>query len=131
RWLTGTILTGLFGATLMGGAVYAALDGEYSFARAPTTAAGTGRDSTDADSQSNVTIKADRIVLQPVNDEPRQVIMVPVTTKLPDGKEEIRTRPFTRVLASLSLSPGDLASSIPAYNPQKLALDAAAPMDNQ
>ena len=57
--------------------------------------------------------------------------MVPVTTKLPDGKEEIRTRPFTRVLASLSLSPGDLASSIPAYNPQKLALDAAAPMDNQ
>ena len=123
RWLTGTILTGLFGATLMGGAVYAALDGEYSFARAPTTAAGTGRDATEADSQSNATIKTDRIVLQAVTDDPRQIIMIPMTNTLPGGKEEIRARPFARVLVSLALTPSDLASSVPAYNPQKLAAD--------
>src|SRR5450631_1464850 len=35
RWLSGTILTGLCGAALMGGAVFAALDGEAHFAANP------------------------------------------------------------------------------------------------
>src|SRR6185295_5262134 len=35
RWYAGTILTGLCGAALMGGAVYAALDGEAYFASMP------------------------------------------------------------------------------------------------
>ena len=38
RWLTGTILTGLTGALLIGAAVYSALDGESNFAEAPTLA---------------------------------------------------------------------------------------------
>src|SRR6266576_5785724 len=35
QWFSGTILTGLCGAALMGGAVFASLDGETSFASAP------------------------------------------------------------------------------------------------
>src|SRR6185437_8473128 len=35
QWFSGTILTGLCGAALMGGAVFAALDGETNFAAAP------------------------------------------------------------------------------------------------
>jgi hypothetical protein len=35
RWLSGTILTGLCGAALMGGAVFAALDGQAHFAANP------------------------------------------------------------------------------------------------
>ena len=35
QWFAGTILTGLCGAALMGGAVYASLDGETNFASAP------------------------------------------------------------------------------------------------
>lgn len=35
RWLAATVLTALSGASLMGGAVYAALDGEYRFASPP------------------------------------------------------------------------------------------------
>src|SRR5262249_57542036 len=35
RWFVGTILTGLCGAALMGGAVYAALDREANFAAIP------------------------------------------------------------------------------------------------
>ena len=35
RWLAGTILTGLSGAALMGGAVFAALDGETHLAATP------------------------------------------------------------------------------------------------
>ena len=38
RWLSGTILTGLCGAALMGGAVFAALDGEAHFAATPERA---------------------------------------------------------------------------------------------
>src|SRR6202012_4552823 len=35
QWFLGTILTGLCGAALMGGAVFASLDGETNFAAAP------------------------------------------------------------------------------------------------
>ena len=35
QWLSGTILTGLCGAALMGGAVFASLDGQTNFASAP------------------------------------------------------------------------------------------------
>src|ERR1700748_40567 len=35
QWFSGTILTGLCGAALMGGAVFAALDGETNFATMP------------------------------------------------------------------------------------------------
>jgi len=35
QWFSGTILTGLFGAALMSGAVFASLDGETNFAAAP------------------------------------------------------------------------------------------------
>jgi len=38
RWLAATVLTALSGASLMGGAVYAALDGEYRFAVVPEMA---------------------------------------------------------------------------------------------
>ncbi len=35
QWFSGTILTGLCGAALMSGAVFAALDGETNFATVP------------------------------------------------------------------------------------------------
>jgi len=35
QWFSGTILTGLCGAALMGGAVFAALDGQTNFATVP------------------------------------------------------------------------------------------------
>src|SRR6266513_2467593 len=35
QWFSGTVLTGLCGAALMGGAVYATLDGEANFAALP------------------------------------------------------------------------------------------------
>ena len=39
QWFSGTILTGLCGAALMGGAVFASLDGETNFATVPDRAA--------------------------------------------------------------------------------------------
>ena len=63
QWFSGTILTGLCGAALMGGAVFAALDGETNFATVPerVEAALRGTLSSIADRVANVTRKADRL----------------------------------------------------------------------
>ncbi|MFP3374314.1 hypothetical protein, partial [Pseudomonas sp. SIMBA_068] len=72
RWLTGTVLTGLCGAGLMGGAVYAALDGEYSVGHAPQIAPTVVRES---EAQTS-TQKTDRILIQTDTMEAHQVIRV-------------------------------------------------------
>ena len=43
QWISGTILTGLCGAALIGGAVFASLDGEMTFAKIPERVEGTLR----------------------------------------------------------------------------------------
>ena len=43
RWLAATVLAAVAGGGLMGGAVYAALDGEYRFAQVPETVRSTLR----------------------------------------------------------------------------------------
>ena len=45
QWFSGTILTGLCGAALIGGAVFASLDGETTFARVPERVEGALRGS--------------------------------------------------------------------------------------
>ncbi|WP_284313898.1 M23 family metallopeptidase [Labrys miyagiensis] len=122
RWLTGTILTGLFGAGLMGGAVYAALDGEYSIASLPQIAPGVARDS---ETQTNTSQKSDRILIQTDTMEAHQVIRISTTTKVGD-KDVIKVKPFARILASLQMASGSLASQVPPYNPQALAADPDA-----
>lgn len=121
RWLTGTVLTGLCGAGLMGGAVYAALDGEYSVGHAPQIAPAVARES---DAQTS-TKKTDRILVQTDTMEAHQVIRVSTTTKVGD-KDVIKVKPFARVLSSLQVASGPLASQVPTYNPQALSADPDA-----
>jgi hypothetical protein len=59
RWYAGTILNGLCGAALMGGAVYVALDGEAFFAAIPEHIE-TLRGSVMGDRQSPTIRKTDR-----------------------------------------------------------------------
>ena len=84
RWLSGTILTGLCGAALMGGAVFAALDGETHFAATPERVepalrAGLGNRTTAR--------KGDRLL--PVDDAEaaRQVIRTTTMTRI--GEREV------------------------------------------
>ncbi|MDQ0390354.1 M23 family metallopeptidase [Labrys monachus] len=122
RWLTGTILTGLFGAGLMGGAVYAALDGEYSAASAPQIAPGIVR---EGESQTNTSQKGDRILIQTDTMEAHQVVRISTTTRVGD-KDVIKVKPFAHVLASLQLASSSLASQVPPYDPQALTADPNA-----
>ena len=129
QWFSGTILTGLCGAALMGGAVFASLDGETNFASAPehVETALRGAISSIGDRLSGIR-KTDRL---PAITEPsvaRQILRLPITTRLRD-RELVRMRPYVRVSGNLSLSVSDLSANIPPFNPQKLLTDAVASAD--
>jgi murein DD-endopeptidase MepM/ murein hydrolase activator NlpD len=126
QWFSGTILTGLCGAALMGGAVFASLDGETNFAAAPERLENTlrGAISSIGDRLSGLR-KTDRL---PALIEPtvaRQILRVPTSTHVRD-RELVRVRPYVRVTGNLSLTVTELSANIPPYNPQKLLADSVA-----
>jgi murein DD-endopeptidase MepM/ murein hydrolase activator NlpD len=125
QWFTGTILTALCGAALMGGAVFTSLDGEANFASLPERvevalrgALGAGAD------RLGVSRKSDRL---PTAEEPtfaRQVIRV--STMMRAGNHEVvRVRPFVRIAGNLSLTVSDLSANIPAFDPQRMLAESA------
>jgi murein DD-endopeptidase MepM/ murein hydrolase activator NlpD len=122
RWFVGTVLTGLSGAALMGGAVYAALDREANFAAVPERMEAVLRGTLTGERQP-VTRKADK--LQPPPDTPsaRQVIRVATTTRVGE-REVVRMRPFVRIMSNLALSTSDLSANIPAFDARKLMAGA-------
>ncbi|HXY89961.1 MAG TPA: M23 family metallopeptidase [Xanthobacteraceae bacterium] len=121
RWLAATVLTALSGASLMSGAVYAALDGEYRFASLPEIARLALKSA--GDRLSNTTSKADRISLLGEHALARQIIRVSTTTKSGD-REIVRVRPFVRVATNLTLTPSTFAADVPPFNPVKLMAEA-------
>jgi len=122
QWFSGTILTGLCGAALMGGAVFAALDGETNFATVPERVEATLRGAVTgiADRIANVTRKSDRLPPPGEANAARQVIRVSQTSRGSGNREIVRVRPFIRVAGNLSLSVSELSASIPPFNAQKM-----------
>jgi murein DD-endopeptidase MepM/ murein hydrolase activator NlpD len=120
RWLSGTILTGLCGAALMGGAVFAALDGEAHFAANPERVEPMLRGGNRATAR-----KSDRLPPVTESNVARQVIRITTMTKV--GEREVpRVKPFTRISSNLALSTTELSANIPRFNPQR----ALTNMDN-
>jgi hypothetical protein len=60
QWFSGTILTGLCGAALIGGAVFASLDGEMTFAKVPERVEGALRGAFGANERAVSLHKSDR-----------------------------------------------------------------------
>ncbi len=115
RWLSGTILTGLCGAALMGGAVFAALDGETHFASNPERAEPALRGSIGNRATAR---KSDR--LPPVGEvnAARQIIRTTAMVRI--GEREVpRVRPYVRVSSNLALTVTELSANIPRFNPQR------------
>jgi hypothetical protein len=113
RWYSGTILSGLFGAALMGGAVYIALDGEAIFAATPERVETTRSASASPERQAPALRKTDK--LQTVSEGPtaRQVLRVPVSAQIGE-RETVRVKPFVRIATNLALSVSDISSNINA-----------------
>ena len=122
RWFAGTILTAVAGSTLMGGAIYSALDGEVRFADLPRFAT-IARNAVDI--ASNLARKGDRIPANTESVGASNTIRVSTTTKV-GNREIVKTRPFTRVVATLTMAPTPFAKQVPEFNPVKLMADSDA-----
>ncbi|MGZ9052919.1 MAG: M23 family metallopeptidase [Rhodoplanes sp.] len=123
QWFSATILTGLCGAALMGGAVFAALDGEANFATSPELYEA-GLRGTLSQAERGAPRKADRLPAPSESVAARQTIRVSTTSRVGD-REVVRVRPYMRVGANLSLSITE-AANIPPFNPQKLLAEPGA-----
>ena len=108
RWYAGTILNGLCGAALMGGAVYVALDGEAFFAAIPERVEAL-RSSCDGRAQSGD--PQDRPAADRRRDPFGSARCMRVSTTVQVGEREVvRVRPFVRIAANLSLSTSDISA---------------------
>ena len=126
QWFSGTILTGLCGAALMGGAVFASLDGETNFAAAPerVETALRGALSNLGDRFAGLH-KTDRLPAPSEASVEREVLRVPTITRGLD-RETVRVRPYERVFGNLSLTVSEISAKIPRFNPQKILAEAVA-----
>jgi murein DD-endopeptidase MepM/ murein hydrolase activator NlpD len=129
QWFSGTILTGLCGAALMGGAVFAALDGETNFATVPERVelALRGTPGGAADRLAGTARKSDRLPPIAETNSLRRTIPVTLTSRGANNREIVRVRHFVRVAGNLSLSMSELSAHIPPFNPQKMMLADAMP----
>lgn len=124
RWLMATLLTGISGAALMGGAVYAALDNEYRFPQSPETVRSALRGALAAGERpSNVARKGDRMSIINESFNARQTLRLSTTSKVGD-KEVIRVRAVTKVGANLAQSVTSASTDVPRFNPAKLIADS-------
>jgi murein DD-endopeptidase MepM/ murein hydrolase activator NlpD len=122
QWFSATILAGLCGAALMGGAVFAALDGESNFATVPERVEAALRSAVtgSAERATNSARKNDRLPPPGEANAARQIIRVSTTTRGSGNREIVRVRPFIRVAGNLSLTVSELSASIPPFNAQKM-----------
>ncbi len=129
QWFIGTILTGLCGAALMGGAVFASLDGETNFADAPEKVENGLRGALTAGGRLSGIRKTDRLAALSEPSVARQILRVPISTRVRE-RELVRTRSFMRVTGTLALAASELSANIPPFNPQKLLADGVASGDD-
>jgi len=123
QWFSGTILTGLCGAALIGGAVFASLDGETTFAKVPEHVESALRGAFGNADKNAIARKSDRLPPPSEAAAARQVIKVSMVAKV-GNREVVRVRPFVRIAGNLSLSEAtDLASKVPPFDAQRMLTD--------
>ncbi|MFK8252710.1 M23 family metallopeptidase [Ancylobacter terrae] len=130
RWLMATLLAGISGAGLMGGAVYAALDGEYRSAQSPETIRNTLRGALAAGERpSNVARKGDRLsILTESFSSAKQTLRLATTIKSGD-KETTKIRAVVKVNSNLAQSVTSASTDIPRFNPAQFISDSAQKQD--
>jgi murein DD-endopeptidase MepM/ murein hydrolase activator NlpD len=128
QWFSGTILTGLCGAALIGGAVFASLDGEMTFAKVPERVEGALRGAFGTNDKTASLRKSDRLPPPGESTASRNVVRVSTVTRV-GSRDVMRVRPFIRISGNLSMTTSDLSAKIPPFNAQRMLTDVgeAAP----
>jgi murein DD-endopeptidase MepM/ murein hydrolase activator NlpD len=119
QWFSGTILTGLCGAALIGGAVFASLDGEMTFARVPEKVESALRGAFTGSDRAVSLHKSDRLPPPGEATASRNVIRVSTVTRV-GNRDVMRVRPFVRISGNLSMTTSDLSAKIPPFNAQRM-----------
>ena len=129
QWFSGTILTGLCGAALIGGAVFASLDGEMTFAKVPERVEGALRGAFGANDKTVSLHKSDRLPPPAESTAARNVMRVSTVTRV-GNRDVMRVRPYVRISGNLSMTTSDLSAKIPPFNAQRMLTDVgtAAPV---
>ena len=122
QWFSGTILTGLCGAALIGGAVFASLDGEMTFAKVPERVEGALRGAFSANDRTATLHKSDRLPPPGESSASRTVVRVSTVTRV-GNRDVMRARPFVRISGNLSMTTSELSSKIPPFNAQRMLTD--------
>ena len=125
QWFSGTILTGLCGAALIGGAVFASLDGEMTFAKVPERVEGALRGAFSANDKNASLHKSDRLPPPGETTAARNVIRVSTVTRV-GNRDVMRVRPFIRISGNLAMATSDLSAKIPPFNAQRMLTDVGA-----
>ena len=125
QWFSGTILTGLCGAALIGGAVFASLDGEMTFAKVPERVEGALRGAFGANDRTVTLHKSDRLPPPSESSASRNVVRVSTVTKV-GNREVMRVRPYIRISGNLSMTTSDLSAKIPPFNAQRMLTDVGS-----
>ncbi|MDB5505007.1 MAG: hypothetical protein JWR89_4909 [Tardiphaga sp.] len=125
QWFSGTILTGLCGAALIGGAVFASLDGEMTFARVPERVEGALRGAFSANDKMASLHKSDRLPPPSESSAARQVQRVSTVTRV-GNRDVMRVRPFIRISGNLAMATSDLSAKIPPFNAQRMLTDVGS-----
>ncbi len=125
QWFSGTILTGLCGAALIGGAVFASLDGEMTFARVPERVESALRGALGANDRTVSLRKSDRLPPPGESTASRSVVRVSTVARV-GNRDVMRVRPFVRISGNLSMTTSDLSAKIPPFNAQRLLSDVGS-----
>src|SRR6185437_12193056 len=125
QWFSGTILTGLCGAALIGGAVFASLDGEMTFARVPERMESALRGAFGANDRAVSLHKSDRLPPPGEATASRNLVKVSTVTRV-GNRDVMRVRPFVRISGNLSMTTSDLSAKIPPFNAQRMLTDVGS-----
>src|ERR1700726_1542127 len=128
QWFSGTILTGLCGAALIGGAVFASLDGEMTFARVPERVESALRGASGPNDRTVSLHKSARLPPPGESTASRSVLRVSTVARV-GNHDVMRVRPFVRISGNLSMTTSDLSAKIPPFSAQRMLTDvgSAAP----
>ncbi len=126
RWLAGTLLTGIAGASLIGAAIYAVLGRQTYFAESLSLAP-SPRKEINLDFGVNPR-KSDRLVKSVDISAGKQRFQAQTVIRFGD-KEVVKVHSFTHIQTSLTVTSVGLSEEVPPYNPLKVLADARAPID--
>jgi murein DD-endopeptidase MepM/ murein hydrolase activator NlpD len=128
RWLASTVLTGVAGGALMGGALFIAFDRQSQFAESPNIQfAGLV---SEAEGNTIGAGKGDRVVVRSDDISSRKVIQETSVRRV-NGKEFVKVTPYVRVTASLPLVRTENAKKAPPFNPLKIFSEVGAWNDDR